>query len=70
MVVEEGWEYSGIGAQLAYLIHRDAFSDLDAPVTRVTGADVPMPYAKNLEHLATPSAARVVEAVKHVLYMD
>jgi pyruvate dehydrogenase E1 component beta subunit len=69
VVVEEGWEYSGIGAQLAYIIHRDAFSDLDAPVTRVTGADVPMPHAKNLEHLAMPSPARVVAAVKEVLYL-
>jgi pyruvate dehydrogenase E1 component beta subunit len=70
VVVEEGWEYSGIGAQMAYLIHRDAFGDLDAPVTRVTGADVPMPYAKNLEHLAMPSAASVVSAVREVLYME
>jgi pyruvate dehydrogenase E1 component beta subunit len=70
VVVEEGWEYAGVGAQLAYLIHRGAFGDLDAPVTRVTGADVPMPYAKNLEHLAMPSAARVVAAVKEVLYID
>ena len=70
VVVEEGWEYAGVGAQLAYLIHRDAFGDLDAPVTRVTGADVPMPYAKNLEHLAMPSAARVVAAVKEVMYME
>jgi pyruvate dehydrogenase E1 component beta subunit len=70
VIVEEGWEYAGIGAQLAYMIHRDAFSDLDAPVTRVTGEDVPMPYAKNLEHMAMPSAARVVQAVKEVLYID
>jgi pyruvate dehydrogenase E1 component beta subunit len=70
VVVEEGWEYAGIGAQLAYLISRDAFSDLDAPVTRVTGADVPMPYAKNLEHMAMPSPARVVQAVKDVLYLE
>lgn len=70
VILEEGWEYAGIGAQLAYIIHRDAFSDLDAPVTRVTGEDVPMPYAKNLEHMAMPSAARVVQAVKEVLYID
>jgi pyruvate dehydrogenase E1 component beta subunit len=70
VILEEGWEYAGIGAQLAYMIHRDAFSDLDAPVTRVTGADVPMPYAKNLEHMAMPSAGRVVQAVKEVLYLD
>jgi pyruvate dehydrogenase E1 component beta subunit len=70
VVVEEGWEYSGIGSQLAYIIHRDAFSDLDAPVTRVTGEDVPMPYARNLEHMAMPTADRVVAAVKEVLYLD
>jgi pyruvate dehydrogenase E1 component beta subunit len=70
VIVEEGWEYAGIGAQLAYQIHRDAFSDLDAPVLRVTGADVPMPYAKNLEHMAMPDPGRVVEAVRQVLYLD
>jgi pyruvate dehydrogenase E1 component beta subunit len=69
VIVEEGWEFSGIGAQLAYMLQRDAFSDLDAPITRVTGADVPMPYAKNLEHMAMPSAARVVQAVKEVMYL-
>jgi pyruvate dehydrogenase E1 component beta subunit len=70
VIVEEGWPYAGLGAQLAYLIHREAFTDLDAPVTRVTGADVPMPYAKNLEYLATPSPARIVAAVREVLYID
>jgi len=70
VIVEEGWPYGGLGAQLAYQIHRDAFTDLDAPVTRVTGADVPMPYAKNLEHLVMPSPARVIQAVRQVLYID
>jgi pyruvate dehydrogenase E1 component beta subunit len=70
VIVEEGWPYGGLGAQLAYQIHRDAFTDLDAPVTRVTGADVPMPYAKNLEHLVMPSPARVTQAVRQVLYID
>ena len=56
VIVEEGWPVAGLGAQLAFQIQRDAFGDLDAPVTRVTGADVPMPYAKNLEHLAMPLA--------------
>jgi pyruvate dehydrogenase E1 component beta subunit len=69
VVVEEGWDYSGIGAQISYVIHREAFSDLAAPVTRVTGADVPMPYAKNLEHMAMPSPDRVVQAVREVLYL-
>jgi pyruvate dehydrogenase E1 component beta subunit len=70
VIVEEEWPFCGMGAEIAYLIHRDAFSDLDAPVTRVTGADVPMPYAKNLEHLAVPSAARVIQSVREVLYLD
>jgi pyruvate dehydrogenase E1 component beta subunit len=70
VVVEEDWPYSGIGAELADLIQHEAFDDLDAPVERVTGADVPMPYARNLEHLAIPSPERVVEAVRRVMYLD
>jgi len=70
VVVEEGWPYAGVGAQLADLIEREAFDDLDAPVERLTGADVPMPYAKNLEHLATASPERVVEAVRRVMYLE
>jgi pyruvate dehydrogenase E1 component beta subunit len=70
VVVEEGWPYSGIGAELADLIQKEAFDDLDAPVERVTGADVPMPYAKNLEHLAMPSPDRVIEAARRVMYLD
>jgi len=70
VIVEEGWPYAGIGSQISYQIQQAAFGELDAPVTRVTGADVPMPYAKNLEHLAMPSPARVVAAVRDVLYLD
>jgi pyruvate dehydrogenase E1 component beta subunit len=70
VVVEEGWPYAGVGAELADLIQREAFDDLDAPVERITGADVPMPYARNLEHLAMPSPERVVEAVRRVMYLD
>jgi pyruvate dehydrogenase E1 component beta subunit len=70
VVIEEGWPYAGVGAQLADLIEREAFDDLDAPVERLTGADVPMPYAKNLEHLATASPERVVEAVRRVMYLE
>jgi pyruvate dehydrogenase E1 component beta subunit len=70
VIVEEGWPVAGLGAQLAFQIQRDVFGDLDAPVTRVTGADVPMPYAKNLEHMAMPSPNRVVAAVREVLYLD
>jgi len=50
------------------IIQDEAFDDLDAPVARVTQADVPMPYAKGLEKLAKPSAARVIEACRRVLY--
>ena len=66
--VEEGWPYAGVGAQIAALIQEEAFDHLDAPVLRVTQADVPMPYAKNLEQLAKPTAKRVVEACNKVLY--
>jgi pyruvate dehydrogenase E1 component beta subunit len=66
--LEEGWPYAGIGAQIVALIQEEAFDHLDAPVLRVTQADVPMPYAKNLEVLAKPSAQRVIDACKKVLY--
>jgi pyruvate dehydrogenase E1 component beta subunit len=70
VVVEEGWPYAGVGAELADLLQREAFGDLDAPIERVTGADAPMPYAKNLEHLAMPDPERVVQAVRRVMYID
>ncbi len=63
VVVEEGWPHGGVGANLAALIQEQAFDDLDAPVGRVTGADVPMPYAKNLEQIAFPHEPQVVESV-------
>lgn len=66
--LEEGWPFAGVGAQIASMIQTEAFDDLDAPVLRVTQADVPMPYAKNLEQLAKPGADQVVEACKKVLY--
>ena len=66
--LEEGWPYAGIGAQIAATIQEEAFDDLDAPVLRVTQADVPMPYAKNLEQLAKPNVQRVVDACRRVLY--
>jgi pyruvate/2-oxoglutarate/acetoin dehydrogenase E1 component len=68
VVVEEGWNYCGIGAQIVDTIQHQAFDYLDAPVLRVTGADVPMPYSKPLEHLCLPDKARVVEAVHRVTY--
>src|SRR6516162_2743880 len=68
VAVEEGWQQSGVGAEVAACIMEQAFDYLDAPVTRVSAKDVPMPYAANLEKLALPSAAEVVEAAKAVLY--
>ncbi len=65
--LEEGWPTAGIGAEISAAIMEQAFDWLDAPVVRVTGADVPMPYAANLEALALPQAANVVAAVKSVL---
>ena len=70
VVLEEGWEMCGIGAQVADFIQRECFDDLDAPVLRVHQEDVPMPYAKNLEKLAKPDAAKAVAAVKKVMYME
>jgi pyruvate dehydrogenase E1 component beta subunit len=68
VTVEEGWPQSGVGAEIVARIMVDAFDWLDAPVLRVTGKDVPMPYAANLEKLALPSVADVVAAAKAVLY--
>jgi pyruvate dehydrogenase E1 component beta subunit len=68
VTVEEGWRQSGVGAEIAASIMERAFDWLDAPVQRVTGKDVPMPYAANLEKLALPSVAEVVEAAKSVCY--
>jgi pyruvate dehydrogenase E1 component beta subunit len=68
VLLEEGWPYGGITATVAALIQEEAFDELDAPVLRVTQADVPMPYAKQLEKLAKPSAELVVEKVNRVLY--
>ena len=70
VVVEEGWEVCGMGAQVADYVQRDCFDDLDAPVLRVHQADVPMPYAKNLERAAKPDAQKTVAAVRQVLYLD
>jgi pyruvate dehydrogenase E1 component subunit beta len=62
VVVEEGWPHGGVGANIAALIAEQAFDHLDAPPQRVTGADVPMPYAKRLEQAAIPHAEHVVSA--------
>jgi pyruvate dehydrogenase E1 component subunit beta len=68
VTIEEGWPQNSISAEIAVRVMQHAFDWLDAPVTRVTGKDVPMPYAANLEKLALPSVAEVVEAAKAVCY--
>jgi pyruvate dehydrogenase E1 component beta subunit len=69
VTVEEGWRQSGVGAEIAASVTEQAFDWLDAPVVRVTGKDVPMPYAANLEKLALPSVREVVETAKAVCYL-
>ena len=70
VVAEEGWPFAGVGAEVVDRIQRNIFDELDAPVLRVTGADVPMPYNKHLEKLAKVDPAKVVAAAKQVLYLD
>jgi pyruvate dehydrogenase E1 component beta subunit len=66
--VEEGWPYAGIGSEICALVNEHAFDYLDAPVARVCAADVPTPYAFNLEQLAVPQVDEIVHAVKKVCY--
>lgn len=68
--VEEGWPFAGIGAEIGMRMMEDAFDYLDAPVVRVTGEDVPMPYAANLEKLALPQVETIVAVAKRVCYKD
>jgi pyruvate dehydrogenase E1 component beta subunit len=70
VVLEEGWELCGIGAQVVDFVQRECFDDLDAPVLRVHQVDAPMPYAKNLERAAKPDAAKTIAAVKRVMYLQ
>ncbi len=66
--VEESWPVAGIGSEIAAILMEQAFDDLDAPMVRVCGADVPLPYAANLEQLAQPQPDNIVEAVRQTLY--
>lgn len=68
VVVQEGWPYCGVAAEIGQAITERAFDYLDAPVLRITGADVPMPYSKDLEKAAMPSKQQIVEGAKQVLY--
>ena len=68
VIVEEGWPVAGYGAEIAHRVQENCFDDLDAPILRVTSADVPMPYAKSLETAYLPQPQGVAEAVRKVLY--
>jgi pyruvate dehydrogenase E1 component beta subunit len=70
VVLEEGWEICGVGAQVVDYIQRECFDHLDAPVLRVHQENVPMPYAKNLEKAAKPDAAKTIAAIKKVMYIE
>jgi pyruvate dehydrogenase E1 component beta subunit len=70
VIAEESHPFCGVGAELAAEIQVRAFDYLDAPIHRVSGADVPMPYAKNLEKLAIPDVEQIVKAVRAVAYLD
>ncbi len=70
VIVEEGWPFCGVGAQVVDEIQREAFDALDAPILRVTGEDVPMPYNKDLERAAKPNPDKVIAAVRRVAYLD
>jgi pyruvate dehydrogenase E1 component beta subunit len=68
VIVEEGWHWCGVGAQIAETIYDHCFDDLDAPIARVASLDVPMPYSPKLEAAVLPSAARIIAAVRKVTY--
>jgi pyruvate dehydrogenase E1 component beta subunit len=68
VAVEEGWPFAGIGAEIAALIMEQCFDWLDAPVKRVSGKDVPLPYAANLEHLAVPQVEDIAAAAREIAY--
>ena len=68
VTVEEGWPYAGIGSEIAAIVMEEGFDNLDAPILRVTGKDVPLPYAANLERLALAQVSDIVDAVKNVCY--
>ncbi len=70
VIVDEAWPFASVGSQIAWLVSKNCFDHLDAPVELVSSEDVPMPYNHKLELAAQPSAPKIVEAVKKVLYKD
>ena len=69
-VVEEAWPLGSIATEIAFKVQQEAFDYLDAPVQRITSADVPLPYAPNLIEAALPNVGKVVKAVKQLLYVN
>jgi len=67
VIIEEGWKFAGLGAQIAESVYSNVYDYLDGPIVRVTGEEVPMPYTRPLEDLAIPDKARIIAAVKQVL---
>ncbi|MFL5321691.1 MAG: transketolase C-terminal domain-containing protein [Myxococcaceae bacterium] len=70
VICEEGWPLAGVGASVVDIIQKNAFDELDAPVLRVTGLDVNMSYAANLENAIQPDAEKIKAAIKQVLYRE
>lgn len=70
VIVQEGWRFCGVASEISSLIYEEVLDYLDAPVSRVTGEEVPMPFAKNLEEAALPSKEKIIKAVKSVMYID
>ena len=70
VTVEEGWFFAGIGATISSIVMREAFDYLDAPVEVVSGKDVPLPYAENLEKMSLPATEEIVEAAKRACYRE
>lgn len=70
VIVEEGWRFCGMGAQIAEMIYAQAMDFLDGPVIRITGREVPMPYAKNLEQAMVPDKGRIIQGVKQAMYLE
>ena len=70
VILEEGWPFNGVGAEIAYRVNRACFDDLDAPIERLTGADMPMPYNHHLEAQCIPDVTRAIAAIKRALYLE
>jgi pyruvate/2-oxoglutarate/acetoin dehydrogenase E1 component len=70
VIVQEGWRFCGVASEISSLIYEEVLDYLDAPVSRVTGEEVPMPFAKNLEEAALPNKEKIIKAVKSVMYID